>query len=449
MIKRLALPFPYPPQQRFFQSRSKYTAYGGARGGGKSAAARIKAVLLALRYPGIQILLLRRTLIELKENHVIPLFKMLNGFARYREVDKEFIFPNTSRIKLGYCDNERDVLQYQGQAYEVIFMEEATQFTLKQFQTLTESNRLSGQCREPFSPRMYLTCNPGGVGHEWVKRLFITRDYQKQERPEDYTFIPSRVYDNDFLMQNDPDYVRTLENLPEMRRRAMLDGDWDVFEGQYFAEFNRDLHVVRPFAIPDNWIRYFVMDYGMDMLAGYFIAMSPEGRAYIYKEIYKSGLLVSGAAELIKSMTSEDIFSHIAPPDMWNRLKDTGKSIAEIFGDHGLYLQKADNDRVTGWLNLREWLRPIVDEQGQQTANLVIFDTCPNLIRTLPQLQHCSRNPEDAAKEPHELTHAPDAIRYFLAGRPIATQIAAANPEAHIPHALRTDTVQGDGVIDW
>ena len=150
------------------KSKSRYTAYGGARGGGKSFAARWKCLLLALRYRGIQILLLRRTLPELRENHLIPLQKILHTedknkntrFAEYKEVTKEFIFPNGSRIKLGYCDSENDVLQYQGQAYDVIVMEEATHFTEFQYQTLTESNRPSGLMEEPFRPRMYFTCNP-------------------------------------------------------------------------------------------------------------------------------------------------------------------------------------------------------------------------------------------------------------------------------------------------
>lgn len=193
---------------------------------------RWKVVLLALNNPGVQILLLRRTLPELRENHLIPLQKMLHTnnkdkrkrIAEYKEVTKEFLFPNGARIKLGYCDNENDVLQYQGQAYEVICMEEATHFTEFQFTTLTESNRPSGLMPKPISPRMYFTCNPGGVGHAWFKRRFIDRSYKNNEQPEDYIFIQSLVYENEWLLENDPNYVRTLENLPEERRKMMLYG---------------------------------------------------------------------------------------------------------------------------------------------------------------------------------------------------------------------------------
>jgi len=419
---------PYPKQVQFFESTKRYIAYGGARGGGKSWAARTKAVLLALNYSGIQIILLRRTLQELRENHVLPLIAQLKGIADYRDKDKEFIFPNGSRIKLGYCDAERDVLQYQGQAYDVIFLEEATQFTEFQFTTLTESNRSSGMMKERFAPRMYFTCNPGGVGHTWVKRLFIDRDYRNKEREENYDFIPSTVYDNEYLMKNNPEYVENLENLPEMRKRAMLYGDWDAFEGQYFSEFNRDIHVVEPFVIPRHWRRYTTKDYGLDMLAQLWIAVDEQNRAYVYKELYQPDLVISEAARRIKEVNGDDIIhSKYAPPDLWNRRQETGKSAAELFRDHGETLIKSSNNRVQGWYNVKEWLKPIKtrDEQtGEEitTARLKIFSNCKNLIRTLPLLQHDERDPNDVANEPHELTHAPDALRGWCITRPVASK---------------------------
>lgn len=169
---------PNPKQREFFLARSRFVAYGGARGGGKSWAVRKKAVLLAARHAGIRILLLRRSFPELRENHILPLMEELQDIALYRETQKAFLFPNGSRLRFGYCDAESDVLQYQGQEYDVIFLDEATQFTEYQFHTLTAC--LRGANRHP--KRMYLTCNPGGVGHEWVKRLFVDRDYRGGER---------------------------------------------------------------------------------------------------------------------------------------------------------------------------------------------------------------------------------------------------------------------------
>jgi phage terminase large subunit len=354
---------------------------------------------------------------------------MLRGIAVYKSQDKEFIFPNGSRITLGYCQAETDVLQYQGQAYDVIFLEEATQFTEFQFQSLTESNRSSGLCQKRFEPRMYFTCNPGGVGHIWVKRLFVDRDYRQSEKAEDYDFIRSKVYDNKFIMENSPEYVRTLENLPEDRRRAMLDGDWDIFIGQYFPEFRRDIHVIEPFIIPKTWNRYLSIDYGLDMLAAYWTAIDNYNNAYVYKELYQSNLIISEAAARINSMTNERVTLRYAPPDMWNRRQDTGKSAADIFAENGLHFIQAKNDRVLGWYNVKEWLKVIekrneVTGKPYQTSRLKIASNCTNLIRCLPQLQHDEKKTEDVAIEPHEITHAPDALRYLLADRPAATDIS-------------------------
>lgn len=416
---------PYPKQIEFFKATNKYIAYGGARGGGKSWSARTKVVLLALNYPGIQILLLRRTLKDLRDNHVIPLQKLLktetkDKIATYKSQEKEFLFPNGSRVVLGYCANEGDVLQYQGQAYDVIFMEEATQFTEFQFQALTESNRSSGLCKISFSPRMYFTCNPGGVGHMWFKRLFIDREYRQSERPEDYIFIQSLVYENEYLMKNDPNYVRTLENLPDDRKKAMLYGDWDIFEGQYFNEFSRKIHVIeQPFIIPKHWKKYISMDYGLDMLAVLWIARDTEGNAYAYKELHESNLIVSEACKKIKEINNNEEYECIyAPRDLWNRRQETGKSVADIFYENGILLTKTSVDRVDGWFATKEWLKVIEKrdiETGEsiKTSKLKIFRNCFNLIKNLPQVQIDEKNPNDVATEPHEPTHICDALRYF------------------------------------
>lgn len=409
----------YPKQKEFCLATNKYICYGGARGGGKSHVSRIKMCLLALNYPGIQILLLRRTLKELRENHILQLQKLLKGIAIYRDSAKEFVFPNGSRIVLGYCDNERDVLQYQGQAYEVIVLEEATHFTEFQFQTLTESNRMSGNMKQDFNPRMYFTCNPGGVGHSWVKRLFIDKDYRGTEDPNDYIFIPSLVFENKYIMEHDPNYVKVLENLPEDRKQAMLYGNWDIFDGQFFPEFRRDLHVIEPFVIPKEWNKYIALDYGLDMFAVLFVAIDTKGKAYIYNEIHKDNLIVSEASQTLKSYMRKDSFKGIyAPPDLWSRNRDTGKSTAELFYNDGIKFIKASNDRVGGWLNVKEWLRPYKTRHEQtgeiiEDTNIKIFSNCVNVIKCIPQLQHDDKNPNDCATEPHEITHITDALRYF------------------------------------
>lgn len=418
MGKVVQIEQPYPPQVDFFMAQSRYIAYGGSRGGGKSWAVRTKAMLLALNYPGIQILLLRRTFPELRENHVMPLLAKLQGVADYKSQDKYFIFPNGSRLVLGYCRNETDVLQYQGQAYEVIFLDEATQFTEFQFQALTEINRSSGMCKVKFEPRMYFSCNPGGVGHMWVKRLFIDRKYRNSEREEDYTFVKATVYDNKYILENSPNYVRTLENLPENRRKAMLYGDWDIFDGQYFPEFNRDTHVIRAFTIPTWWRFYRVFDYGLDMLAAYIIAVDTFNNAYVIHEIHESNLIISDAAQKMLAVPWE-IYCTFAPPDLWGRSQESGKNRADIFSDNGLMMVKSRNDRVAGWMAIKEYLKPIKNEMGETKPKLFIFENCRNLIANLPAIQVDDKNPDDCANEPHDITHSNDALRYFCIMRPI------------------------------
>lgn len=408
----------YPKQIEFCKATNKYICYGGARGGGKSHVSRIKMILLALNYSGIQILLLRRTLKELRENHILQLQKLLRKIAIYKESSKEFMFPNGSRIVLGYCDTEKDVLQFQGQAYEVIVLEEATHFTEFQFQSLTESNRMSGNMKEPFVPRMYFTCNPGGVGHAWVKRLFIDKEYIGTENPDDYIFIPAVVFENKYIMENDPNYVRVLENLPEDRKKAMLYGNWDVFDGQFFPEFRRDVHVIEPFVIPSDWNRYIVLDYGLDKFAVLFIAVDRANNAYVYNEIHKSDLIVSEACKLLKSYMNMQYKYILAPPDLWDRNRDTGKSTAEVFYENGIRLDKCSNNRESGWLTVKEWIKPFKtknEQTGEEytTSKLKIFSNCTTLIKYLPQLQHDEKKPNDVATEPHEITHINDALRYF------------------------------------
>jgi phage terminase large subunit len=177
------------------------------------------------------------------------------------------------------------------------------------------------------------------------------------------------------------------------------------------------------------------------MLACYWIATDTQNKAYVYKELYKPNLIISDAAAAIKNMTTPDeqIYATIAPPDLWNRRQETGKSAEEIFGNHGVYLMKANNDRVQGWYNLKEWLKPYKDEQGITTASIVFFKNCTNIIRCLPQVQRDERNPNDVANEPHELTHSVDSIRYFIANRPSPTATPVTKLPKDMPQDLKDD----------
>lgn len=405
-------------QKLFFMARRRFIGYGGARGGGKTWSVRMKAMLLASRYAGIKILIVRRSFQELRDNHILPLQMELRDIARWKEQEKRFIFPNGSYIRFGYCSAERDVLQYQGQEFDIIFIDEATQLTEFQFQTFKGCLRGAND----FPKRMYLTCNPGGVGHAWVKRLFVDRRYQGDERADDYAFIQAKVTDNPVLMEKDPEYIHMLKSLPYELREAWLNGSWDVFAGQYFSEWDRDVHVVAPFEPPAWWRRYVTIDYGLDMLAAYLIAVDEHDMAYVIREVYQGrdlgenarGLIVSEAAQAVLDMVGGDkVTAYLAPPDLWAARQETGRSVADIFAEHGIALTKTSNDRLDGWMAMHERLHVFEDERGLRVAKLRIFPLCTNLIRTLPQLRYDDKRVNDVATEPHELTHAADAIRGF------------------------------------
>ena len=392
-------------QLRFLRSKCRFTAYGGARGGGKSWALRTKLKLLGMNYNGIRMLLLRRSYAELRENHINVLMSELLGIATYKESEKVFKFKNGSTLKMGYCDSESDVLQYQGIEYDVICMDEATQFTEFQFQTLTASLRGAND----FPKRFYLTCNPGGVGHEWVKRLFIEREYRHDENPEEYEFISATVFDNKVLMEKDPHYVNMLNNLDDKLRQAWRDGSWDMLAGQFFNEFNREVHICEPFPIPEEWRRYRVIDYGLDCLACLWVAVNSLNECYVYKEYAESDKVISDGASDILRMTLEDVKLTYAPPDLWSRSQESGKCRADLFHNAGLSLIKSTNDRVAGWMCIKEMLKP----NASGDVKLHIFSTCNRLIKCITSIQHDEKNPNDCATQPHDITHLPDALRYF------------------------------------
>ena len=442
----LTLDPPSPKQTEFLRARTKYVAFGGARGGGKSWAVRVKAALLALRYPGIQIMIVRRSYPELRANHINQLRVQLAGIATYREVTKELSFPNGSVILFRYCQTTADLDKYQGTEVDVLFIDEATQFTEEQYDRFKACLRGVND----FPKRIYLTCNPGGQGHGWVKRLFVDRAYKDAEDPAEYTFIRSRVTDNLALMRADPEYIRQLEALPPKLRRAWLDGDWDVYEGQFFEEFadrpehyrDREFtHVIEPFEVPDGWTIYRSFDWGYarPFSCGWW-AIDHDGVAYRILELY--GCRKDAPNEGVK-WTPDKVFAEIrrvetehrwlknkrivgvADPAIWNA--ETGESIAECAARHGVYFSKGDHERLPGWLQVH--YRLAFDEQG--FPMMYVFKNCEAFIRTIPLLIYDEHRPEDLDTDGED--HVADETRYFCMARPIRPRDAAEEKRALCP----------------
>lgn len=397
---------PSEKQKMLFASRRKYTAYGGARGGGKSWALRRKLILMCFRYPGLRCLIVRRSYGELRYNHILPLLSELKGAVTYSETSKMITFPNGSCIKLGYLSDDGDTLQYQGLEFDVIAIDEATQLTEYRFNALKAC--LRGKNGLP--KRMYLTCNPGGVGHAWVKRLFIDKNYREGERAEDYCFIQATVFDNTALLEADPDYVSQLQSLPEDLRQAWLFGSWDVFSGQFFTEMADGGRIVRGFAPPEVCRIIGGLDYGFDAAALVLLCADVYGRLTVFRESVRSDLTLSAAARHIAQVCAGLRVDYIAAsPDLWNRRQDSGISGYEtMMGTPGMpALIRADDRRVAGWRAVREML----------AGDLYISDACPELIRCMGALCYDKNRAEDCADEPHEITHLPEALRYAVMSR--------------------------------
>ncbi len=408
-----------PLQYRFLSAPEDEVLFGGAAGGGKSFGQLVDALRYALTYPGSRQLLLRRTLPEL-ENSLVRMALGLYPGSLYHYVSSRHtgVFANGSVLDFGYCDGERDVYRYQSAEYDVIRFDELTHFTEGTYLYLT--SRLRGAT--PYPRQIKSTTNPGGIGHDWVKRRFID-PAPPETTVEDplgtRRFIPARVQDNPFLMEADPRYLQRLQRLPEQERRALLEGDWDLCEGRFFSRWSREVHVCEPFPVPNHWRRYCALDYGLDMLAGLAVAEDEQGFFYVIGEVCRSGLIVSEAARALKSIAPKG--PYFAPPDLWSRQKDTGRSIADLFRENGVVLNRVSPARQAGWAILQEWLLPRPDRDGALRPGLRIFSTCRELIRCLPSLEWDPHVPGDCRTEPHELTHAPDALRYFAMGHPGTT----------------------------
>lgn len=407
-------------QWAFMLSKKRYTCYGGARGGGKSFILTRRIIASALKYKGIGILVIRREYRDMENSIIDPILKVLPpAVYNYNKTDHVMTFINGSKVTFSNMPDYNAAVggKLQGSQYDMVCIDEATQFLESEFRGLCAICRGTS----PFPKQVFLTCNPGGVGHAWVKRLFVDGKFNKDEDPKDYLFIHATVDDNVDLIKADPEYVKVLDNLPEDIRKAHRYGDWSALAGTYFEEFRDELHTCKPFTIPKNWKRYRAMDYGLDMFYCLWVAVNENGRCYVYRSFNQKGMIVSDAARKQLELTpiDEGIDYTIAPPDMWSRSSENGKSPMMTFAENGVALFKADNDRERGWYALKELMK--VQPDGK--PNIIIFETLTNLTDCIKALMHDKTNPNDVSKQPHDITHGPDALRYFAKSFTMAAEV--------------------------
>ncbi len=407
-------------QKLFIDAHETEVLFGGAAGGGKSYGQVIDALLFALRYAGSKQLILRRTFAELDKSIIRTVLGMYpREIFSFNSSAHTGRFKNGSIIDFGYIANDKDVYQYQSAEYDVVRFDELTHFTEVQYIYLI--SRVRGA--NTFPKQIKSSTNPGGVGHTWVKERFVDPSPPNTKfvggDGVERVFIPSLLSDNKPLNDSDPNYRKRLEALPEKEKKALLYGDWNIFDGQYFTEFDPAIHIVDPFVIPKEWRKWRAFDYGLDRLACLWVAMDSARNVYVYKALGESNMPISAAAKAMLDATPEDeeIYATFAPPDMWSRSQETGRDKAQIFYESGLTLTKASNDREAGWLAIKELLK--TDANGD--SRLKIFSNCRELIKCLPALQIDPRRPTDCATEPHDITHMPDALRYYAASwaRPV------------------------------
>ena len=424
------------PQTQFLASSEREVFYGGARGGGKSYAMLIDP----LRYcdkAHHRALLIRRSMPELRDmiNHSQRLYGQAYPGAKWREQEKEWRFPSGARIEFGYAENLTDVLRYQGQSYTWIGIDELPQYPTPEIYNFLRSSLRSVDPDIPVYMRA--TGNPGNVGSLWVKEMFV--DPSEPNKAFDVhidtiagrksitrRFIPAKLQDNPYLMQTD-DYMIMLSSLPEVQRKQFLEGDWSAFENSAFPEFDMSVHVVQPFDIPSNWLKFRTCDWGYSSAACVlWIAVDFDNNFWVYREHYTQRVTADiFARQVMEKERNEYIRYGILDSSTWAKRGDAGPSIAETMIREGCRWRPSDRSprsRVAGKLELHRLLAKDPDT-GQ--PKLKVFSNCTNLARTMPMLPVDKNNPEDV--DTHAEDHAYDALRYGVMSRTVHPKSYDAN----------------------
>lgn len=442
------------PRQRDFMVRPEYEAlYGGAAGGGKSDALLAEA-LRQVHIPYYRAILFRKTFPECTEliDRSIEIYKKAFPTARYNDNKHVWIFPSGAKIYFGSMQHKKDRTKYQGKRYDFIGFDELTHFEFDEYSYMFSRNRPGGP-----GTRVYIraTTNPGGIGHGWVKDRFITAappmtpirtefDIGGKKYIRYRVFVPASVFDNQILLENDPNYVASLAMLPEAEMKALLYGDWDSFSGQVFSEWKNDpvhyadqkwTHVIEPFPVPKEWRRFRSFDFGYarPFSVGWW-AVDYDGIAYRYRELYgctntpNTGIKWTPLQIAKKIREIEDKYEKgnhitgIADPSIWDASR--GESIAHTMERTGVYWEPADNDRISGKMQFH--YRLAFGEDGRPMT--YIFRTCKSFIRTIPNLVYDELDVEDVDTDQED--HIYDEARYFYQMNPLP-------PRKHVEPKVR------------
>ena len=448
-------------QKAFIDATEDEVLYGGAAGGGKSYGQIIDAFLKALQYPGIKQIIFRNSFPELNRSIILTALSIIpKELYSYINQSHKMTFTNRSSIEFGYIASDTDVSNYQSAEYDIIRFDELTHFTEYQYKYMR--SRIRGV--NNFPKQMKSSTNPGSRGHAWVKEMFIKPEIPGKSFVANdgtsFLFIPALVTENKFLMKSDKGYIKRLESLPEAERKALLYGDWEIFEGQFFPEIKNitenyedriGTHVIKPFKIPDQWNIYRSFDFGFakPFSVGWW-AIDYDGRLYRILELYgcakdangkpmaNTGVkwnpekIFSEIAEVEKShpwLKGREIYG-VADPSIWD--KSRGTSVAETGEKFGVYFEKGDNKRIPGWMQVH--YRLSFDKEG--IPMMYVFSNCEGFIRTMPSLVFSKTHPEDLDTEGED--HIADEVRYMCMAHPIEPE-KAAKTEIKVYNPLEED----------
>lgn len=437
---------PTEVQRRYLECPADEILFGGSLGGGKSTASVLDAYIEAMKNPGIVIGLFRRTLPELTNTLIREALETFPPESyQFREAKRRMTMFNGSELRFNFIDTDKDLIQYQGQEFDMIIMDEAANFTEYQLIRIKERVRSS---RKGIRTKIRYLTNPMGVGKGYLKRRFIddkepykiyvspeTKD-QPKELQRTLCYIPARLTDNKYLYLNDPSYCNSLKELPDDIYKAMVDGDWDSKVGSFYPQFQSTLHTCLTYHPSVKDQLFLSMDWGTNKpFSVNWIALTQTNHAFVYREYYGStgkpdegiNLTARECGKRLYAMCKEEFDNGLSykylvlDSSCWNRT-GYGKTIAEILQEElkEIPIIKASKERINGWENQKAWLEIDYDDSifnpYFKKPWLIISRKCPNLIKQFQDAVYSDTKPGDQSEKIEN--HSIENLRYWCMSRP-------------------------------